>query len=243
MWNRIVGLVVLFASLVVGTAELRAGGMVINRIDGTIGQFTLTSPNPNINMTAVLAFPTITTTMFNGQAVPAGIVTQLDSFIINRTPIANGPAGYTTFAVIAPGLTDAYQFRFTTLMPGGSGASFGLFGNSVTPPAFQPNAILIPNNATNTVMVTTTGIPRRNGNANYDFTNIRTFSLTVTAPNVQGQPVNLANIIQNGGMATGSGTFFLSSVPEPSSVVLLALGTLGLATTVARRSRHLAPER
>jgi hypothetical protein len=89
--------------------------MIVDRIDGTIGQFTLTSPNPTNNKSALLAFPTITTTMFNGKAV-AGITTQLDSFIIDRTPVA-GPAGFNTFAVIPPGLTAAYRSGSSTSTP------------------------------------------------------------------------------------------------------------------------------
>ena len=240
MCKGILRQVVMFAVLAVGTEELRAGPLVVTQINGTIGQWTLTSPNPNPNNpnTALLSFDTITTTLFNGQPVPAGTTTQLDSFIINLVPVA-GPPMFTTFAVNSAGgfLSNPYQFRLTTLNPGGSGASFGLFGNSVTPPNFQPNAIMIPNNSPNTLIVTTTGTPRVNGNPNYDFTNITTFSLTLMAPNVQNQVVNLANIIQNGGTATGTGTFVLTA-PEPSSLCLLATGALALAAFVARRPRR-----
>jgi hypothetical protein len=97
---------------------------------------------------------------------------------------------------------------------------------------------LIPDGATNTLTVTTTGTYRGNGNPNYDFTKITSFQLNLTAANNMGQPVNLATIIQKGGTATGTGTFTLYSVPEPSSVVLLALGTLGLAVAVSRRPRR-----
>jgi hypothetical protein len=241
MRNGIVRQVVMFAVLAVCTGELQAGSTVVTRVDGTIGKFTLTSPNPNNNTTAVLAFNTITTTMFNGQAVPAGITTQLDSFIINIGPVA-GPAGYTTFAVNpSGGFLNPYQFRFPNLNPGGSGASFGLFGNSITPPTFQPNAIMIPTDpaGVNTLLVTTTGIPRFNGNNNYDFTKITTFSLSLNAPNVDGKMVNLATIIQKGGTATGAGTFVLTAaVPEPSSLGLLATGACALAAFVARRPRR-----
>ena len=226
MWNRIVRNAVMFAVLAVGAGELR-GATVVTRVDGTIGRFTLTSPNPNNNATALLTFNDITTTKFNGKAVPAGITAQLDSFVINLKPVA-GPAMYTTFSINpAGGFLSPYQFRFLTLTPGSGGASFGLFGNSLVPPAFLPNAIMIPNNpaSANTLLITTTGIPRRNGNDNYDFTKITTFFLSLTAPNVDGKVVNLAAIIEKGGTATGTGTFVLVAA-EPSSLGLLASGAL-----------------
>jgi PEP-CTERM motif len=234
MWNRIVRLAVLFAVPIVGAGELQAGGMVVTRVDGTIGTWTLTSPNPNNANQAVLLFQMVTPTKFNGQAVPDGTTGNITQFFINLTPVA-GPAGNTTFGVGNPGLSGVYQ---TQLITANGTASFGLFGNSATPPAFQPNAILIPNNATNTLTVTTTGTYRGNGNPNYDFTKITSFQLNLTAANNMGQPVNLATIIQKGGTATGTGTFILSAVPEPSSVVLLALGTLGLARVASRRPRR-----
>ena len=96
MCKGIVRQVVMFAVLAVGTGELRAGPLVVTQINGTIGQFTLTSPNPNANnpKTALLSFDTITTTLFNGQAVPAGTTTQLDSFIINEVPGRPGQPGF-----------------------------------------------------------------------------------------------------------------------------------------------------
>jgi PEP-CTERM motif len=227
------------ALLAIGSGELRAGPLVVTRVDGTIGKFTLVSPNPDKEGTAVLTFNTLNVTMFNGQAVPDGITTQLDRFIINLTPVA-GPAGYTTFSINpSGGFFAAYQFRMINLMPGGGTASFGLFGNTIDPPGFQPNAILIPNNAAsvNTLLVTTTGTPRYNGNNNYNFTNLKVFSLSLTAPNVDGQMVNLATIIQKGGTATGTGTFSLT-VPEPSSFGLLAVGATVVAVFVARRPRR-----
>lgn len=233
---------ILAALVLVGSAapiaEQARGGQVITKIDGTIGGFTLTSPNPNSDTSAVLAFPTITTTMFNGAAVN-GFTTQLDNFVINRTPV-DGPAGFTTFAVIPPGLTDAYQFRFVNLNPGA--ASFGLFGNSVTPPNFRPTAILIPNDPAkkNTLIVQTTGIPRRNSSDAYDFTQIETFTLVITAPDVDGRKVDLAAIIRNGGRATGAGTFALRAAPEPSTLTLAVLGAaLGLGAF--RRRRPMSP--
>ena len=215
---------------------MRAGALTVNQVNGTIGQFTLTSPNPNdsTNMTALLAFPTITTTMINGQNAPDGITTSLDSFVFNRTPVA-GQAGYTTFALAAPGLTGAYQFRLMNLNPGA--VTFGLFGSSAKPPNFMPNAILIPNNSPNTLIVQTTLAIRTSVASNYDFSALQTFSLSLTAPNVMGKPVNLANIIQNGGSAMGTGSFVLS-VPEPSSLVLVATGGLALIALVARRTQR-----
>jgi hypothetical protein len=124
------------------------------------------------------------------------------------------------------------------LPPGGAGASFGLFGNSLTPPAFQPNNVFVPTdpNLTNTLFITSSVTGRANG-SNLDFSNLVFVRIDLKANDQDGKPVNLRDVLVNGGTATGTGTYVMT-VPEPSSLLLAAVAILGGCLCLPRHRRR-----
>lgn len=221
----------------------RASAEPIVLVKGTIGSWSLTSPDPNdnTNTRAVLTFDNIQAEIFDSTGKSLGMFPgNATPFYIVRTPVDNPPAGTTLFAMSANGpfLGNPYQLRLMNLPPGGAGASFGLFGNSVTPPAFQPNSVFVPTdpNLTNTLYITSTVTGRANA-SNLDFSNLVFLRIDLKADDQNGKPVNLRDLLVNGGTATGSGTFVMM-VPETSSLTLAAVAILGGCLCLPSRCRR-----
>jgi hypothetical protein len=222
----------------------RASAEPIVLVKGTIGSWTLTSPDPNdpTNTRAVLTFDNIQAEIFDSTGKSLGTFPgNATPFFIVRTPVDNPPAGTTLFAMSASGpfLGNPYQLRLMNLPPDNTaGASFGLFGNSLMPPAFQPNNVFVPTdpNLTNTLFITSTVTGRANG-SNLDFSNLVFVRIDLKANDQNGKPVNLRDVLVNGGTATGTGTFVMT-VPEPSSLLLAAIAILGGCLFLPSRRRR-----
>jgi hypothetical protein len=213
-------------------------------VKGTIGSWTLTSPDPGdpTNTRTVLTFDNIQAEIFDAAGNSLGTFPgNATPFYIVRTPVANPPAGTTLFAMSANGpfLGNPYQLRLMNLPPNNSaGVSFGLFGNSLTLPAFQPNSVFVPTDPdlTNTLFITSSVTGRANG-SNLDFSNLVYVRIDLKADDQNGQPVNLRDVLVNGGTATGTGTFVMT-VPEPSSLSLAAGAILGGCLCLPSRRRR-----
>jgi hypothetical protein len=195
----------------------------ISKIDGTIQTFTLTSPSP-FGSGALLAFNGTTTSL---DSTPVSIPTTFGPLSISRNP--NSQSGFTEFDV-GPALTIG-AVKINRGLPGGGDVFFdlsSLFAAVPTDPAHS-----------NTLAV----LGREDVNTNTSTLDFSRFNPGMVELDFETSPgIDLASVITDGGMATGTGSFHQIGVafvlvPEPPTIILLATGALGLLGYAWRQRR------
>jgi len=193
----------------------------ITYIDGTNGQFTLTSNGT----TATITFVDNNVTQLNHQLVP-NKMTLFATMSILTTP---GASPFGTIYTFSPSSYPDGEV-INGLPAGVTGtASFNLHGLTALVPGFAPDTLILLGSKTLDPNGTTTTLdfsPFAEPGASFVFTLNASSSFN--------------SIIQGGGTLQGSGSFSESAAPEPASAVILGIGVLMLGSFSLYRKKKLA---
>jgi hypothetical protein len=203
-------------------------------ISGIVPEFTLISPNPSSDSHALLTATAITTVIdaADGTILSGSFPTALvGGFNIDRTPVQGVQPGFIAFRA---GPTSTILDKSITGLPNGGSILFELSRAT----AFVP----IDPARFNTLLLTSAETLIANSST-LDLSEFSSGQFNLDIETTPG--VNLAAIIMDGGTAMGTGSFgqfstgFPSTgVPEPSTLMLLGVSTIGLLCCTWRRRRQ-----
>jgi hypothetical protein len=226
-----------FAYVLAAVAILLVGARVqadpITAIDGVNGVFTLTSQGAGSGNTATVSFNTSFTTQLNHMPLLPLAPTYLVNMSINTLGThMNGGMEYLFNPSSYP---NGQTIDFNPAMPGTQTATFNLNGAYAFVPDNNQNTMILSG-----LIGSSSSPPNTSG---YDFTpfndQLGQFTFTLNSSNNLNTLIATATPVGKDGpqLGSGSGSFSEVASPEPSSLVLLGLGSLGMAGYGWRRRK------
>lgn len=218
-----------FACMLAAAVVLLAGSRVmaepITAIDGINGGFQLHSPGAGVSNVATIHFESSFTTQLNHQLIAFTPTYIIDVSINTLGTAVTGGTQY---------LFNPLSYPSGQIIHFGSGdATFDLTGATAFVPTLAPNTMILQG-----TLQLMSNLSSHDLSPFLDPNSTFTFTLNSTLGGIDGLIAGGSHPSKDS--FTGSASFSECVTPEPSSLVLLGMGSLGMVGYVWRRRNRLA---